>query len=468
MPHSVTISVPKGFDLPKQYNSENPQTNALALTLGAQALDALESEAIALVRKETNADAIKEATRKFQRLQDDWEKEAAALRKEKRATDEALSVANARLEALEAAAAAVRAQVNREAKENYQEILKAKESQIAMLQSALESQMAGLTTRVETLQNSLTRGLSSSKEKGSLGEAIMEQHIKRAFDCDVNIISKDSQTADIRMVRGPDAEYLWEVKNYTRMVTTEEVEKLRRDLRLHPEVRGGILVSLRTGIVGHSRAGDIDIEFLEDGRAIVFLSHLLAKEDITFYLQILRPLFQTLEMSTKAVTDESAMVRALQTKATLIANLLRSHATSVAKHKNSLVSHRKRMDTMFAEFQAYVLESETQLQTLLRVAVGSAEESEEIQRDAETYLSALVFQKERLSDLEGRTKGFVAWLLEVAEAREGSQIEIKDMIDRAKERGFSDKFVRELREDIFQGTAWSRGARFIMGLRWKD
>lgn len=270
------------------------------------------------------------------------------------------------------------------------------------------------------------------------------------------------------MVRGPGAEYFWEIKNYTRMVTTEEVEKFRRDLRLHPAVRGGILVSLRTGIVGHSRGGDIDVEFLEDGRAIIFLSNLLAREDVVSYLQVMRPLFQTLEISAKPVNDESAMVRALESKAALIANLLRSHATSVAKHKNSLVSHRKRMDTMFSEFQAYILESETQLQAMLRAAIGSAEESESIQRDAETYLSALVFQKERLSDLEGRSKAFVSWLLDSAEPREGSQIEIKDMIDRAKERGFGDKFVRDLREDIFQGTAWSRGSRFIMGLRWKD
>jgi hypothetical protein len=40
------------------------------------------------------------------------------------------------------------------------------------------------------------------------------------------------------------------------------------------------------------------------------------------------------------------------------------------------------------------------------------------------------------------------------------------MLDRAKERGFGEKFVRDLREDVFQGTAWARGARFILGLKW--
>jgi hypothetical protein len=123
------------------------------------------------------------------------------------------------------------------------------------------------------------------------------------------------------------------------------------------------------------------------------------------------------------------------------------------------------MDMMFSEFSAYVLESETQLQTLLRVAVGSTEDSDEVQKEADTHLSALVFQKARLSDLEGRTKTFVSWLLELAEVQEGTQLEIKELLELAKEKGYGEKFVRDLREDLFQGSAWARGSRYIMGLK---
>jgi hypothetical protein len=459
----IVLSIPNDYKVPAFYETADRNTVALALTLGAKAFEAVESEAIAKVRGETHAEAVKAAVAEAVA---GWEATTAALKKEKRRAEEALEVTKARLEALDGAVALQRTAIQKETRESMSEVLAAKDDQIRRLQGLLDSQMGGLATKFESLQTSLTKTFTSSKEKGSVGEVLVEQFIKKAYDCDVSIISKEANTADIRMTKGPGLEYLWEVKNYTRMVSTEEVEKFRRDLRLHPAVRGGIMVSLRTGIVGRSRGGDIDIEFLEDGRSILFLSNLMAREDVVFYLQTLRPLFQVLESAARPVAAEGEAIRALESKAALIANLLRSHAASVAKHKNALVNHRKRMDTMFAEFTAYVMESETQLQALLRVATGSTAEAEEVEKDAETYLSALVFQKERLSDLEGRTKAFVGWLLESTVAQEGSQIEIKEMLDRAKERGFGEKFVRDLREDVFQGTAWARGARFILGLKW--
>jgi hypothetical protein len=60
----------------------------------------------------------------------------------------------------------------------------------------------------------------------------------------------------------------------------------------------------------------------------------------------------------------------------------------------------------------------------------------------------------------------VKWLLVQAEAREGVQVEIKELLERAKVAGYSEKFVRGLREEMFQETAWAKGARYLLGLRW--
>ena len=62
---------------------------------------------------------------------------------------------------------------------------------------------------------------------------------------------------------------------------------------------------------------------------------------------------------------------------------------------------------------------------------------------------------------------FVSWLIGCTEAREGKQIEIKELLDKAKGVGFAEKFVRELRDDIFQPVAWLKGSRYLMGLMWK-
>jgi hypothetical protein len=267
----------------------------------------------------------------------------------------------------------------------------------------------------------------------------------------------------------PGGAYFWEIKNYTRMVSTEEVNKFRRDLRLHPDVRGGVLVSLRQGIVGKSRGGDIDVEFLEDGRFILFMSNFMSQEDPVFYLQTLRPFFETIEAMAKPMKEEVEAIRTLEMKASLMTNLLRAHALSITKHKNALVGHRKRTDAMFAEFSSYILETEAQLQTVLRVAMGGDTETETVLAETETYLSSVVFVKERLSDCaDDRVREFVKWLLTVVEVREGTQIEIKDILEKARKEGYSEKFVRGLREELFQETAWVKGSRFVMGMRLKN
>jgi hypothetical protein len=120
---------------------------------------------------------------------------------------------------------------------------------------------------------------------------------------------------------------------------------------------------------------------------------------------------------------------------------------------------------MFSEFQAHITEAESQIHSLLKVAMGSEKDSEDVQKEVDTCLSISLFQKEHLSEYDDRTKSFICWFLEFAE--EGGQMEIKDLIDRAKIPGFGEKFVRDLRETVFQPSAWPKGARFIIGFHWK-
>jgi hypothetical protein len=143
---------------------------------------------------------------------------------------------------------------------------------------------------------------------------------------------------------------------------------------------------------------------------------------------------------------------------------------TMTKHKNALVGHRKRTDTMFAEFQGYILEAENQLTSMLRVAMGSDTEVAQVTEAEAMELPTAVFRKERLSLFSGdREREFIKWLLAHAEVQSSAHIEVKDLLERAKgaPAGFSDKFVRGLREDVFQEAAWSKGARTVFGLAWR-
>jgi len=459
---TIRLEVPKEFTLPSLYSADTPPHSiALALKLGADAVIYLETRASTVMREETHSEAVAAATAEFEAK---LKSTTTRLSTEKARAEESLRAAVQRIEAMESSAADLRSRLRGEMKEQFTDIMQSKDEQIARLQLTLEKQMEVVASRMEGLQNSLTKTMSSSKSKGTLGEAQLEGFLKKAFDCDVQVVAKEAQTADIRMTRGPTP-YFWECKNYTRMVSSEEVEKFRRDMRLHPDVTGGCLVSLQTGIVGKGRAGDIEVEFLEDGRFVLFISNLMAREDPVFYLQTLRPLFDTVEAMARPVKEDSAALRALQAKGALITNLLRSHTQIVAKHKNALVGHRRRMDTMFAEFQGYILESEAQLQILLRAAMGDDSEQNTIQSELDTSLNSMVFKKERLSDCDERQKEFLKWLLGQAVPVEGSQIELKDLIERAKPT-FGDKAIRGFREDLFQDAVWPKGSRCITGLKW--
>ena len=454
----ISISVPADFSIPSLYMEGSTEKIALALTLGSEAVSYIQKHAMDAVREESHDEAIREATKEFERS-------SGAISTKLKKAEEAARSANLRIEAMEADAASLRSQIQKDVTASFRVVLDSKDQQIAHAKEALEKAMETVGRKVESLQNSMTKTFSSSKEKGALGEYIIEDFLKKAYDCNVYIVSKEAQTADIRMCRGTTP-YFWEVKNYSRMVTTDEVEKFRRDLRLHPDVRGGILVSMREGIVGKSRGGDIDVEFLEDGRFILYISKFMSHDDPVFYLQTLRPFFDTIEAMAKPVKEDTDAIRALEMKANLMTNLLRSHAQSVTKHKNSLVGHKKRTDAMFTEFQGYILEAEAQLQTVLRVAMGGDDASATVQAEAATLLPPTLFNKECLADYsDDKEREFIKWILAQVEVREGCQVDIKDIVEKGKSQQFSEKFIRGLREAVFTEGAWPKGSRTVVGMR---
>jgi hypothetical protein len=453
----ITLTVPKAFQVPPFYLEAQEEQVALALTLGAEAVAYMNKQASTAAQTDVQEQAIKEATREVERT-------ATTLQMKLKKAEEAARASALRVEAMEQEASSLRAQIHKELTASFDALLKAKEDQIHQATDVANRAIESVGKKVEGLQNSMTKTFASSKEKGSLGEMIMEEFLKKAYECSVEVISKESQTADIRMIRALAA-YFWEVKNYTRMVSKEEVEKFKRDLRLHPDVCGGVLVSLRQGIVGHNKGGDVDLEFLEDGRFILYLGNFMSHDDPIFFLQTLRPFFECIEASAKPVKDDSDAIRALQIKAILITNLLRSHKESVTKHKNSLVGHKRRMDTMFAEFQGYILEADAQLQTILRLAMGDDTDSAEAMDELHTRLDQAFFKKECIADFaEEKVREFIKWFRGITEPKEGSQIEVKELVEMGK-ASFSDKFIRSLREEVFQEKVWGRGSRILSGFR---
>jgi hypothetical protein len=235
------VSVPLSFVIPTIYLEKGPKEIAIALRLGADALGYIQKKGADAVRQETHSEVMAQATRDFEEtMREVASEQQTALTKlklDKAKAEEAMRIAQSRVEMLEMGATELRSNLQKELKASTDMLLAAKDEQIQRLKDMMEKNMEVLGKRVESLQQSMTKTLASSKDKGTMGENIMENYLKRAYDCDISVVSKESETADIRMTRQAGA-YFWEVKNYTRMVSTEEVNKFRRDLRLHPDVKG--------------------------------------------------------------------------------------------------------------------------------------------------------------------------------------------------------------------------------------
>ncbi len=459
----ITLTLPYTFTLPAFYDSADPQDIALALELGADAISFLKNKTTEKIRKETHAEAVKHAMKLHEETLEELQ---SKYKDEKERLDERIRSLTNKLTQHELEAREYRQSCQKDARENFRELIELKDKQIRELEDKLAKAVEHMASRFEVLHTSLTKTLSSSKEKGELGEGIVEDLIKKAYDCDVSLVSKDAQTADIRMTREKGA-YFWEVKNYTRMVNKEEVEKFKRDMRLHPDVRAGFLVSLNQGIVGRTRGGNIDIEFLDDGRFIVYISHLMKQHDVVFYLQTLRPLLEAAEQSSRVQGEESEVVRNLEQKAFLISSLLKTHEQTIIKHRNALAGHKKRMDAMFSEFQAFLVESESQTTNLLKIAMGSQMEQNTVAQTIEVSLPLQIFTKDKLIEYNEKDQKFIQWLLSKTTLDEDKELQLSDVVDKAKEENFGEKYVRGTRENCFQDRAWGKGGRIIRGLSWK-
>lgn len=103
--------------------------------------------------------------------------------------------------------------------------------------------------------------LSNSSKKGKLGEKCILEYLNEAIskeDYNIKDTSSQPRSGDFQITR-KDFSCLVDSKNYSKNVSKKEVEKLERDM-IENEIQTGILVSMTTGIAGHT---NLDFKFFK-------------------------------------------------------------------------------------------------------------------------------------------------------------------------------------------------------------
>ena len=445
-PIQLSLRVPATFTLPKFYHTESPDKTSLALRLGAIAAQAAEET----IREECNSDLVTQLEKKHITTRD-------RLEREKRGLEESLTHLQSKLSIDESLKSDLRKQIQDECRSTFRELLAEKDKQID--RASRENQ--ALQERLQKLADSLNRQVGS-QEKGRIGELRVEDLITRAFGMgpgfELIAKGKEAQSGDHHMMYN-NMKVIWETKNYGRAVNKDEVEKLRRDMRSNPDVKVAFMVSLTNGIAGHTKPADIDLERLEDGRFIVYLSNLYKHEDPVLYLQGLRPLLELGEyMGVHKERADSEELSQMKVKAQIIQHLLKNHMTTLQNLRNSLVNQKKKMDQIYAEQMSLVKQAETELVSTLKELLSE----EEQQGIVKGLLNPELYTKQSILDCTEKEKKRVLWFQQHCTENSKAELDTKELQEHLKEAGFKEKELTEARK-ILQETVWPKAAKKLKG-----
>lgn len=455
----IILRVPKHFEVPTFFTRESPEKVAHALKLGAEAVEQLYTNVSSIIRQETHEETSKE-------IQEEYDTKYAKIQKEKAKLEELVKLKNDQLSQLEVSNAEWQKNLQQRSEQLSAPILRAKDSEIESLRAQLKVIME-FGTKVDRLSETLNKTSNNSSLKGKRGELVVEELLKRTLDCEVQPRNKEAYSGDMHIIRGKAKHrYLVDSKDYTRPISQMEIDKLHRDLRQNADAIGGIMISLNSGVAGHVRSGDLDIEFNELGKPILYIGNLMRKDDLDMFFISLRPFFEVMEklVEQKGMLSTTAKEETLQQRSTMVSSLIRSHLKSMVEMRNTFSNNKKKIDSIYTEQMAMVHQLEAQIKGLLAISLGDEEQIRTVTHDADEPLPGFLFKRAMRSDMDEKEKKFIIWMEKTFRFEESEEIEVKIFTEKAGLGGFSEKETRAMRERIFTDEAWKSGGRKIRGL----
>ena len=137
------------------------------------------------------------------------------------------------------------------------------ERKLAEQRESYEKKMEELREKIDTINN-IT---DVSTKKGQEGENWVYNELVRQFkSAQVDDCHSKGHKGDFTITEG-DMKGMFESKNYTKNVPKREITKFKKDIENNADLRYGVLLSLKSGIVNHT---DLCLEFCGE-KPIVYL-----------------------------------------------------------------------------------------------------------------------------------------------------------------------------------------------------
>jgi hypothetical protein len=347
------------------------------------------------------------------------------------------------------------------------------QGQIVSIQESCRESNNKLFDGIQSFKEQMIRSTTGSSNKGKMGETSFSDLLLRAFGSvennesfDIENVGTEGHQGDIHM-NWLGHKILWEVKNYTRSIVQKEVNKFLNDMELNADVSLGVMISLHTGIAGHTRAGGIDIEELRDGRICVYITNFSRSDDTLLILQSLRPFLQAFlkRRSLEGVSDDTAARLKLdrfEQQRTILLKLVNRHKESMNKFRTTILNAKKKQEQIWIDITVETRQMDHDIKLIVETLldVDSTEDKEELE------IPIYLFRHTDWSCYNEKEQKFIRDTMGMFECGEDYTAPTKDVKKAYKDKfGYSDDVLNSFRSAVFSESAWEKGKKDVKGLR---
>jgi hypothetical protein len=481
---SVTLEISEGYLPPQILKTTSPEENAFILEAGIKSFEISKSEANKRTHKESFLILQNQARAEFEPLEKKMRTEVENLEKQVSQYKNTIETLQKRSQFEEQQRMEMEAKIRNEERRNREDILREKESRIQLLEKDLRQAMytvgntvcesqRNLSDSFQTFRDQLMKINTGSSLKGKSAESIFTDLLQRTFGSAPNseefsvenLGSTESHSGDIHMV-WRNSKILWEIKNYSKAVDKKEVEKFHRDMITNTDISVGVLVSMATGIVGHTKAGNIDLQQLPDGRVCIYISYFDKHGDAQEFLQSLQPF---LEVFTRRINEwkgnlGNETIERFKIVNETILSLIRNHQNKINELKTCFSLTKKRQESIWNEFQVKIKETDHYVKLMLETLLSM---NSEARVESTTYLENenLIFKEYEWGILTTTEKKFIEIIRKSFRVVEDAKMPATELREILKQGGISEEQQNKFREEYLQEDVWKKGSKDIRHLQ---
>lgn len=206
----------------------------------------------------------------------------SAHRKEMRAITKRLGELEAEIQVANKSESLIRERCQEEAARHLKVVEDAHKEIFRVKEECLNQREQKLLIKEQEMQSKIQR-TASSVLKGQDGEHYFKALAKEKMNWELTKMPTFScdYSATIN-----NMSVLFEIKNYTHAVKTDEIKKFLRDMKLHPEVPVGVFISLKSSIQGRDPNVPVAIEWINDSQCAMYFQS-CADIDVDYTLSII-------------------------------------------------------------------------------------------------------------------------------------------------------------------------------------